>query len=69
MSTVEPTNIRSPKFIAFSILLILPPVLFMVLVLAAWVVSGDVYAAQSTNGDSMSVESWKRTLVLVCPLH
>ena len=71
----------TPGFIAFLALLFLPVVAAIVIYLGAWAVSGEVKAAEASNGgvttsqDGFNTVSpheaagWKRTLVGVCPLH
>ena len=78
----EPIRV-TPGFIAFLGLIFIPAIAAFAIFLGAWLVSGEVYAAeaaaeQSTVRSSASfgaaphqaeVEGWKRALVGVCPLH
>jgi hypothetical protein len=76
---VEPFRV-SPGFIAFLSAMILPAVAALAIFFGAWMVSGEVYAAEQPAGDGSltaadfsrdggEVAGWKRTLVGVCPLH
>jgi glycerol uptake facilitator-like aquaporin len=76
---VEPFRV-TPGFIAFIAAFFIPVVLGAVIVLGAWVVSDEVYAAEAAsesrfensptlNGEQEQVEGWKKSLVGICPLH
>jgi hypothetical protein len=54
--------------LAFAGMLFVPFVAAIVIYIGAFVVSGDVYAAEASGQDG-DVASWKHSLVGVCPLH
>lgn len=75
----EPFRV-TPGFIAFVSAFIVPIVVFAVLYMGAWAVSGEVYAADAAAtapesgvttaaASDEDVAGWKRGLVFVCPLH
>lgn len=75
---VEPFRV-TPGFIAFVLAMFVPVVIAIVVVIGAWVVSDEVYAAEAEdsrfanspvlNGESEDVAGWKKSLVGICPLH
>jgi hypothetical protein len=81
---IEPFRV-TPGFIAFLALMFVPVVLGLFIYVAAWMVSDEVYAAEAAQakadethytvpansqlaGDT-DVAGWKKTIVVVCPLH
>ena len=75
---VEPFRV-TPGFIAFVAAMFVPVVIALVVVIAAWVVSDEVYAAEASgsrfdnssclNCGDEDVAGWKKSLVGICPLH
>jgi hypothetical protein len=75
---VEPFRV-TPGFIAFVSAMFVPVVIALVVVIGAWAVSGEVYAAEEResrfansgclNCESDEVAGWKKSLVGICPLH
>ena len=80
---VEPFRVTA-GFIAFVTAMFLPVLIAVVIYLGAWAVSGEVYAAEAAQADSVqqglfndpppvngdtNVAGWKKTLVVICPLH
>lgn len=71
---VEPFRV-TPGFIAFAGAIFLPIALGLAIVIGAWMVSDEVYAAETaaaragTTDAGEDVEGWKKDLVLICPLH
>ena len=75
---VEPFRV-TPGFIAFVGAMFVPVVVALVVVIGAWAVSGEVYAAEEQesrfanssclNCEGEEVAGWKRSLVGICPLH
>jgi hypothetical protein len=75
---VEPFRV-TPGFIAFVAAMFVPVIIALVVVMGAWVVADDVYAAEaeqsrfanspSLNGEAQDVAGWKKSLVGICPLH
>jgi hypothetical protein len=82
--TAEPFRV-TPGFIAFVGVLFVPVVVAVLIYVAAWMVSDEVYAAEAAqakaddthytvppngrpDGDT-DVAGWKKTIVVVCPLH
>lgn len=71
----------TPGFIVFLSAMILPAIAALLIVLGAWVVSDEVYAAEAVSdwrggltaadfsNDRSEVAGWKEALVGVCPLH
>jgi len=59
--------------IAFVALMVAPAVLATAIVLGAWAVSDEVYAAERAAASGApgapDVAQWKTTLVGVCPIH
>ncbi len=55
--------------LAFAALLFVPFVAAIVIYIGAFVVSGDVYAAEALSQDGAAVAGWKHNLVGICPLH
>ncbi len=55
--------------LAFTALLFVPFVAAIVIYIGAFVVSGDVYAAEALSQDGTAVAGWKYNLVGICPLH
>ncbi|MEX2446082.1 MAG: hypothetical protein WD734_01995 [Dehalococcoidia bacterium] len=58
-------------FVAFASVMVLPALLATAIVLGAWLVSDEVYAAETTapSADAAPVAEWKTTLVGICPIH
>lgn len=58
---------------AFIALMVAPAVIASAIVLGAWLVSDEVYAAEraAASGDTNAqpVAEWKATLVGICPIH
>ena len=81
---VEPFRV-TPGFIAFIGVMFVPVVLALFIYLGAWMVSDEVYAAEAAQArqdethytvppsgrldDDTDVAGWKKTIVVVCPLH
>jgi hypothetical protein len=53
---------------AFATMMFVPFVAAIIIYIGAFVVSGDVYAAENAGQDG-DVASWKHNLVGICPLH
>ncbi len=59
-------------FFAFIVLACLPAMLAVSIFLGAWVVSGEVEAAEhnaTAGAEQPGVDPWKKTLVGLCPVH
>lgn len=76
MITPQPAPTRVPLtagLVAFVALMVAPAVIASAVVLGAWLVSDEVYAAEraAASGDTSaaSVAEWKTALVGVCPIH
>jgi len=55
---------------AFLAIMVLPALFAFVVVLGAWAVSDEVYAAERAAAPgSAPVAAWKTTLVGLCPIH
>jgi len=54
--------------VAFIGLMVAPALVAFAIVLGAWIVSDEVYAAEAAEGD-VAVAEWKTTLVGICPIH
>jgi hypothetical protein len=76
---VEPFRV-TPGFIAFISAMFIPVIIAIVVVIGAWVVSDEVYAAEAAsesrfgnsqclNCEGAEVAGWKRSLVGICPIH
>jgi len=70
----RPESIRmTGGLIAFVALMVAPMLLVTAIVVGAWAVSGEVYAAERAAASGApgapEVAQWKTTLVLVCPIH
>lgn len=65
----------SPGFYVFLGLLCLPALVAFAIFLGAWLVSGEVSAAEAasersgTVSEAQDVAGWKKALVGVCPVH
>ena len=72
----------TPGFLVFVSAMVLPAIAATLIVLGAWFVSDEVYAAEAAaNGsrsgltaadfsdDRTEVAGWKKALVGVCPIH
>lgn len=81
LEPVEPFRV-TPGFILFVGAMVLPTIAAFLIVIAAWVVSDEVYAAEAaaeqrsgltaadfSDDESTEVAGWKRSLVGICPLH
>ena len=72
MEQTSETPEQQPKLtwgiMAFATMLFVPFVAAIVIYIGAFVVSGDVYAAEA-SGQGGDVAGWKHNLVGVCPLH
>ena len=55
-------------FLAFLGVLALPFLVAIGVYVGAWIVSGDVYAAQASPG-TVGAADWQHALVGICPLH
>ncbi|MGE3856345.1 MAG: hypothetical protein AB7G21_05265 [Dehalococcoidia bacterium] len=70
--TPEPVRL-SGGLIAFIAFMVAPAFLAAAIVLGAWAVSDEVYAAEraAASGDANAapVAEWKTTLVGICPIH
>jgi|TARA_B100000809_G_scaffold246903_1_gene275340 hypothetical protein len=53
---------------AFATIIFVPFVAAIIIYIGAFVVSGDVYAAEDAGQDG-DVAGWKHNLVGICPLH
>lgn len=56
------------SIMAFATMMFVPFVAAIIIYIGAFVVSGDVYAAENAGQDG-DVASWKHNLVGICPLH
>jgi hypothetical protein len=67
---VEPFRVNA-GFIGFVVLACLPAFIALVVFFGAWMVAGDVEAAEARTepGQPVQVEGWKSTLVGLCPVH
>ena len=78
---VEPFRV-TPGFVAFLAAMFIPVVIAIGIVIAAWIVSDEVYAAEAAqaqqsrfanspclNCEADEVAAWKKSLVGICPLH
>ncbi len=64
-----PTTPRlSGGLIVFMVIMVLPAFVASAIVLGAWAVSAEVYAAEA-GASSAEVAPWKSTLVGICPIH
>ncbi|MSQ30302.1 MAG: hypothetical protein EXR68_07445 [Dehalococcoidia bacterium] len=63
----------SGGLIAFMAFMVLPALVAFAIVLGAWAVSDEVYAAERAPSagapNAPAVAAWKTTLVLICPIH
>lgn len=63
----------SGGLIAFMAFMVLPALVAFAIVLGAWAVSDEVYAAERDASTSVTntptVAAWKTTLVVICPIH
>jgi len=51
-------------------LMVAPAIVAFAIVLGAWAVSDEVYAAEAAPSDEAAeVAEWKTTLVGICPIH
>ncbi len=57
--------------LAFTALMFLPAVLAFAVLISAWVVSDEVYAAEraAAAGSPTEIATWKTTVVGICPIH
>ncbi len=55
-------------FLAFLGVLALPFLVAIGVYAGAWIVSGEVYAAQASPG-TVGAADWQHALVGICPLH
>ena len=71
---VEPFRV-TPGFIAFVTALLLPALVAVIVYLGAWLVAGEVYAAERApssvefSAGETEVAGWKKALVGICPAH
>jgi hypothetical protein len=67
---VEPFRV-TPGFVAFVALACLPAIAALAIFFGAWMVAGEVKAANagSDTAAAQEVEGWKKTLVGICPAH
>lgn len=72
---IEPFRV-TPGFIAFVAAIFVPVILGIVIVIGAWAVSDEVYAAEASQSRfadapvaDEDVDGWKRSLVGICPIH
>jgi len=67
---VEPFKV-TPGFLAFVGVACLPAVIALAVFFGAWMVAGDVEAAEAkaAPGQDAEVAGWKTTLVGICPVH
>jgi len=56
------------RIMAFATMMFVPFVAAIIIYIGAFVVSGDVYAAEDAGQDG-DVAGWKHNLVGICPLH
>jgi hypothetical protein len=72
-SAPGPAPIRlTGGLIAFIAVMVAPAVLATAIVLTAWIVSDEVYAAEqaaASGGSAAPVAEWKTTVVGICPIH
>jgi len=54
---------------AFIGLMVAPALVAFAIVLGAWAVSDEVYAAEDAPSGSAEVAEWKTNLVGICPIH
>ncbi len=59
----------SAGLVAFITFMVLPTLVAFAVVVGAWAVSDEVYAAEREAASAPAVAAWKTSLVLVCPLH
>jgi len=67
----EPVHV-SRGLVAFAAVLVLPAVLATGIVLGAWIVADEVYAAERPAASAAApaqAAEWKQALVGICPLH
>ncbi len=55
--------------VAFIGLMVGPAIVAFAIVLGAWAVSDEVYAAEAAPSSGAEVAEWKTTLVGICPIH
>jgi hypothetical protein len=68
-SDATPSPRLTPGLIAFIGVMVAPALLAFAIVLGAWAVSDEVYAAESEPPGTSDVAEWKTTLVGICPIH
>lgn len=68
-SAATPSPRLSPGLLAFIGVMVAPALVAFAIVLGAWAVSDEVYAAESEPSGASEVAEWKTTLVGICPIH
>lgn len=64
-----PSPRLTPGLVAFIGVMVAPALVAFAIVLGAWAVSDEVYAAESEPTGTAEVAEWKTTLVGICPIH
>ncbi len=62
----------TPGLVAFIGLMVAPALIATAIVLSAWIVAPEVYAAEraaASGGAAPPVAEWKTTVVGICPIH
>ena len=59
----------TPGLVAFIGIMVAPALVAFAIVLGAWAVSDEVYAAESETAGTSEVAEWKTMLVGICPIH
>lgn len=68
-SGATPSPRLTPGLVSFIGVMVAPAVVAFAIVLGAWAVSDEVYAAESDPAGAAEVAEWKTTLVGICPIH
>ena len=68
-SAATPSPRLTPGLLAFIGVMVAPARVAFAIVLGAWAVSDEVYAAESDPAGTAEVAEWKTTLVGICPIH
>lgn len=59
----------TPGLVAFIGVMVAPALVAFAIVLGAWAVSDEVYAAEDEPTGTSEVAEWKTALVGICPIH
>lgn len=66
----RPESVRlSAGLVAFFAVMLVPALVAVTVVIGAWAVADEVYAAEAGGSDAPAVAEWKSTIVGICPIH